>query len=329
MTKIPPLDADVLTKFLARYDVGAPLDWRPVSHGIENSNYFVSTASADGGRAEWVLTVLEQPSNADAAYVPLLDLCHAARLPVAPVIRNTSAVALETLHGKTAMLAPKLPGRHIEQPAVAQVEQVGGFIADFHRATVDPGFDVPRYPRDQRWLTERTAAISRHLPNAERRLLRDCVDKVHDMLNHRDIEELPTGVVHGDLFRDNLLFDGSNLTGVLDFHHASVGHLVYDLAVAANDWCSTPNGALIPNHTTTLISRYHRRRPLTLAEQRLFPGFLLYAAIAFWLSRLVVALKVDAAPPSRYKDPDEFKAIAADRYAQAFRVDFLAQPNHD
>ena len=323
MNDIEPLDADSLAKFLARYDVGEPVAWRAVSHGIENSNYFVSTSAADAARAEWVLTVLEQPSNAGSAYVPLLDLCHLAGLPVARVVRTSAGGALQTLRGKTAMLAPRLPGAHIEQPTVAQVRQLGCFIGDFHRATVDPGFAVPRYPRDQRWLRDRASATGGLLPNSEQRLVRECVDRVTIMLDHRDIGELPTGVVHGDLFRDNLLFEGAELTGVLDFHHASFGYLVYDLAVAANDWCGAPDGALDRERAAALVTAYHRQRPLTKLEQHLFPGFLLYAGLAFWLSRLVVALRVDAAPPSRYKDPNEFKAIVAHRHTDALSINFL------
>ncbi len=315
MSPSEPLAAADLAQLLDRYDVGAPLAWRTVPQGIENSNYFVTTSSADGDRSDWVLTILEQPSNANTAYVPLLDLCHAAGLPVAPVVRNACGVARERLGGKTALLAPRLAGQHVEQPGLAQVKQLGACIADFHRATVDPGFRVPPYPRDQRWLSDRAQDIHGHLPSDERRLVMDSVSRVNDMLDHRDTRGLPTGVVHGDLFRDNLLFAGSKLTGMLDFHHASVGYLLYDLAVAANDWCSAPDGGLVRERAIALVIAYHRKRPLTALEQALFPGFLLYAGLAFWLSRLVVALRLDTAPPSRYKDPEEFKAIVAERYA--------------
>ncbi len=323
MENIRPLDADSLANFLAGYDAGEALSWRAVSHGIENSNYFVSTVTGGGTRAEWVLTVLERPSNAGDAYVPLLDLCHEAGLPVAPVVRSLSGDAMATLRGKMAMLAPRLPGHHIEEPRVAQIEQLGRFIARFHGATINPGFAVPRYPRNQSWLRDRSSATRGHLPPAEERLLQGCVERVNHMLDRQDIKELPTGIVHGDLFRDNLLFDGPQLTGVVDFHHAAQGYLIYDLAVAANDWCNDPDGGLDAQRTAALVGAYHRTRPLTTLEQNYFPEFLLYASIAFWLSRLVVALRVDAAPPSRYKDPDEFMAIVADRKARAFRLDFL------
>ena len=129
--------------------------------------------------------------------------------------------------------------------------------------------------------------------------------------------------MHGDLFRDNVLFDGPELTGVLDFHHAARGYLVYDLAVAANDWCNRPGGALDPERTAALVAAYHKVRPLTILEKGFFPGFLLYAALAFWLSRLTVALKTDTRSTARFKDPDEFREIVAHRNAHFFQIDFL------
>ena len=322
MRTITPLNAEALADLLARYAVGAPQDYRAASHGIENSNYFVTTRK-DGTRGDWVLTLLEQPANSGSAYVPLLDLCHAARLPVAPVIRNASGEAIESLLGKPAMLAPKLPGAHIVDPTLEQVEALGRFIADFHGATADPGFEIATHPRDQRWLRDRAGAVRNHMAYTDARLLLDCVDRVIAILARKDVRELPAGVIHGDLFRDNALFDGPELTGVLDFHHAARGYLVYDLAVAANDWCNGPGGVLDPERVAALVSAYDRIRPLTILEKGFFPGFLMYAALAFWLSRLTVALKTEPRSTARFKDPDEFKAIVADRSTHFLNLESL------
>ena len=322
MRTVIPLEAHSLAELFARYDVGEPRQCRVASHGIENSNYFVTTVKG-GSERDWVLTLLEQPSNSGPGYVPLLDLCHAAGLPVAPVVRNEAGDATETWLGKQAMLAPRLSGEHIDVPTVHQVETLGRLIADFHGATADLGFEVAPYPRDQRWLRGRSALTRGRMAYTDERLVFDCVEKVNSMLDRRDVGEFPSGVVHGDLFRDNVLFDGPHLTGVLDFHHAARGYLVYDLAVAANDWCNRPGGALDPQRAAALVTAYDSVRPLTVLEKCFFPGFLLYAALAFWLSRLLVALKTDAGSTARFKDPDEFKAIVADRNAHFFQIDFL------
>lgn len=317
MRLVRPLDRETLEDLLARYDVGRLLDHRRASHGIENRNYFITT-SRDGVRRDWVLTVLEQPSNAGSSYVPLLDLCHAAGLPVAPVIRNVEGGVIESLESKQAMLSPMLPGQHVDSPSIEQLRALGRFIGEFHRATRRPGFDVPAYPRDARWLRDRKSAVRGRMADADARLVADAVRQVGDLLDREDVVGLPPGLVHGDLFRDNVLFEGSVLTGVVDFHHAAWGYLVYDLAVAANDWCSDPDGKLDPGRAAALVDAYHRVRPLTRLEIDHFPGFLLYAALAFWLSRLTVALNSDDTA-ARLKDPDEFRAIVADRGAQCAR----------
>ncbi len=319
MRTIRPLNTETLEDLLARYDVGRLVDHRPASHGIENSNYFISTLK-DGARSQWVLTILEQPSHSGSGYVPLLDLCHDAALPVAPVVRNISGDAIESLDRKAAMLAPMLPGKHVDNPSVQQLEALGGFVGDFHRATSAPGFEVAAYPRDAHWLRDREAGVRGRMENADSRLVTEAVERVRNLLNRKDVSELPSGLVHGDLFRDNVLFDGPKLTGVIDFHHAARGYLVYDLAVAANDWCGGRGGALDPKRVIALVRSYRRVRPLADLESELFPDFLLYAAVAFWLSRLAVALGTDRNSTARFKDPDEFKAMVIDRSALSFRL---------
>ena len=306
------MNPTVLEHLLARYDVGGLLEHRPASHGIENSNYFIATSS-DGVRNQWVLTVLEQPSNAGSSYVPLLDLCHEAGLPVAPVVRNTGGCAIESLGGKAALMSPRLPGRHIDRPSTRQLEALGRFIGDFHRVTRAPGFEVPAYPRDVRWLRDREADVRGRVASGDERLVSESVDRVAGLLNRKDMRDLPGGLVHGDLFRDNVLFDGSELTGVVDFHHAARGYLAYDLAVAVNDWCSDSGGSLDREGAEALAAAYHGVRPLDDLEIELFSDFLLYAALAFWLSRLVAALDADGDSTARLKDPNEFKAIVIDR----------------
>ena len=304
------MDRETLARLLARYDVGALLDHRRASRGIENSNYFVTSAKGRV-RYDWVLTVLERPSNAGSGYVPLLDLCHGAGLPVAPVVRNISGDAVERIGGRKAMLSPMLPGTHIDVPSVEQIEALGRFIGDFHRATRSPGFYVPNYPRDVRWLRERRSEVGRRVPDADVRLLARAVERVVDLLAGEEIPELPSGLVHGDLFRDNVLFEGPKLTGVIDFHHAARGYLVYDLAVAVNDWCSDADGALDVERASTLVRAYHGVRPLGRVEIDCFAGFLLYAALAFWLSRLTVGLaRKSHQPPAADADASALRGRA-------------------
>ncbi|MCY4344020.1 MAG: homoserine kinase [Gammaproteobacteria bacterium] len=318
MNAVTRLDRADLEAVLGRYDVGEPVDFWPAAHGIENSNYFVRTRN-QGILSEWVITILEQAPNAGAVFAPLLDLCFAAGLPVAPVRRNAAGKLRDGLRGKPLLLTPRLRGRHPQAPSAAQVAALGDMVARLHLTTRNPSFATPNHPRDEGWLTHMAKAASGQLTADGAGLLGCGLRRVKSLLRGDDLTGLPAGIIHGDLFRDNVLFDGDRLTGLLDFHHAANGWLIYDLAVAANDWCSDPQGRLKAGQANALLAAYHQRRPLKPAEIERFPDFMAYAALAFWLSRLSAAARAQAGEAVRVKNPDEFQRIIADRLSGEFR----------
>ncbi len=320
MNAVTQLDVLHLEQTIARYDVGELIRYWPAVNGIENSNYFLRL-SRENYEREFVLTIVEQPSHSGAAYVPLLDACGKAGLPVASVIRNSEGNPYDELAGKPVLLAPRLAGRHSYNPIVKQIEALASFTARFHLATTRLEFPVPDHPRDVNWLIERRAITEGRLPYSSYRLLEDSVARVASLLSRRDVRELPRGVIHGDLFRDNVLFNERGLNGVLDFHHAATGYLIYDLAVIANDWCTDANGTLDPERTVALVRAYARLRPLTRQELWFFPSFTLYAAVAFWLSRLSVALRTETAGKQRFNNPEEFQRIVQQHSAHSFYLD--------
>jgi len=320
MNAITQLDVLDLEHTIAHYGVGDLIRYWPAANGIENSNYFVRTLD-QGREREFVLTIMEQPSNAGGAYVPLLDLCQSAGLPVAGILRNNAGDAIDRYDGKLIILSHRLPGRHVYNPTMKQVSALGRFIARFHLATSNWQHPVPDYPRTAAWLSHHAELVKGHLPYLSRELLADSVREVSHLLARDDTAALPRGVIHGDLFRDNVLFNERGLTGVLDFHHAARGMLIYDLAVAANDWCTDSSGALNSDRGLELLRAYHEIRPLTSAEIRLSPAFTLYGAVAFWLSRLSVAVQRDGAGNVRSNNPREFERIVAQHHAHFFYLD--------
>ncbi|MGE0625072.1 MAG: homoserine kinase [Pseudomonadales bacterium] len=315
MNAITKMDVLDLEQTLAHYDVGDLVRYWPATNGIENTNYFVRTVD-DGREREFVLTIMEQPSNAGSAYVPLLDRCLDAGLPVAAVLKNDRGEAVGHHDGKLVLLSRRLPGRHVYNPTLRQVAALGRFVGRFHLATADWNHPVPDYPRTASWLAHNAELVKGHLPWISRSLLTDCVREMTSLLDREDVARLPRGIVHGDLFRDNVLFNERGLSGVLDFHHAARGYLLYDLAVAANDWCTDSTGLLNTDRATELLRTYHHIRPLTGNEIRLFPAFALYAAVAFWLSRLAVS--VQRRRDVRSNNPAEFERIVAQHHAHFF-----------
>ena len=320
MNAITKLDLLHLEALVDRYGVGELIRYWPAANGIENSNYFLATQK-EGVERQYVLTVMEQPSNAGESLVPLLDSCVEAGLPVPVVVRDRDGGAYNQLDGKPMLLCQRLPGQHAYNPTTRQVEALGRFTARFHTATAGLAFPLPPYPRDAEWLDVKAQACVGRVGWAAGDLMQDTARRIARGLERQDVKRLPQGPIHGDLFRDNVLFSAQGLTGVLDFHHAATGYLVYDLAVAANDWCTDTQGAIDPERAMALLRSYHAIRPLQKQELWHFPLFCLYAALAFWLSRTTGALKGRGQSIARSKNPHEFQRIVAHHTAHFFYVD--------
>jgi len=315
---ITQLDLLHLEDTVARYGIGDLLRYWPAAGGARNRSYFLR-ALRDGREREYVLTIVDQPSAALGSYVSLLDRCARAGLPVATVIRNCHGSPCDTLDGNPVLLSARIPGRHVYNPTVKQVQALARFTARFHIAC--RGQPMPANPFTPAWLHEQHAEVAAGLGYSKSDLLADAIVKVSSMLARSDVRELPAGVIHADLFRDNVLFNERGLTGVLDFHHATSGHFIYDLAVVANDWCSDGNGILDPERTLALLRSYQQIRPLTRQELWFFSGFTLYAALVFWLVRLSFAGHSSSALDVRFNNPEELQRIVEQHSAHFLYLD--------
>ena len=320
MNAITALDLLHLEETVSRYDVGELVRYWPAQTGTANSSYFLRTMH-DGREREFILTVIEQPSIAGGPFVSLLDACASDGLPVASVIRNFEGNPYDRLDGNAILLTPRLPGRHVYNPTVKQVQALARFVGRFHITCASAGLRMPTYPRGPQWLHDQFARIGADIGFGRRDLLAETVGKVVSMLERHDVRELPTGIIHADLFRDNVLFNERGLTGVLDFHNAAQGYLIYDLAVAANDWCNDGNGILDPERTLALLRAYQQIRPLTRHELWFFSGFTLYAALVFWLLRLSFAAHPEHAGEVRFNNPEELQRIVEQHSAHFFYLD--------
>lgn len=320
MNAVTQFDDPSLENTLAHYDIGTLLRYWPAANGVENSNFFIRTQH-DSRQREFVLTIMESPPYAGEAYIPLMYALHTQGLPVAPPMETTGGYCVEELAGKSAILQTRLPGKHVYNPTRKQVCSLARFIARMHLAMDAAPIQLPAYPRDVAWLTATADATHGQLSFADADLLAASLRKVRSLLARHDVAELPQGMIHADLFRDNVLFNSYGLSGVLDFHHAARGFWIYDLAVVANDWCNDASGRLDPERTTDMLRAYHQIRPLQQAELWFFSHFALYAALAFWLSRLSTALAADQGAPGRFKNPDEFKRIVQHHSNRSFFLD--------
>lgn len=305
MSVFTPLERHELEEFLAPYGLGRLLDFQGIAAGSENSNFFVSLE-----QGEFVLTLIERGPSADLPFfIELLDVLHGAGLPVPYALRTTQGEALRRLAEKPALLQPRLCGTHIAVANAHHCQEVGALLARIHLATrAQP---LPRKSdRGLDWMLSEGPSLALQLPDAQLPLLRDALAEI-DALKPR-IFALPQANLHADLFRDNVLFDGNHLAGVIDFYNACSGPMLYDLAITLNDWCSQEDGSLDSKRAQALLGAYAGLRPFTAAEAELWPAMLRIACVRFWLSRLIAAESF-AGQEVLIHDPGEFQRRLAQR----------------
>ena len=230
-------------------------------------------------------------------------MLHAAGLPVPYALRTESGEALRSLAEKPALLQPRLPGKHVAWPNPHHCAEVGSLLARLHLATRERPLER-KSDRGLDWMLEEGPSLALKLADAQLPLLRAALAEIHALKPR--ILALPRANLHADLFRDNVLFDGNHLAGVIDFYNACSGPMLYDLAIALNDWCSEADGRLDPHRAQALLGAYAALRPFSAAEAELWPAMLRIACVRFWLSRLIAADSF-AGQQVLIHDPAEFR----------------------
>ncbi len=305
MSVFTPLARPELENFLAPYGLGRLHDFQGIAAGSENSNFFVSLE-----QGEYVLTLVERGPIQDLPFfIELLDVLHEANLPVPYALRTTDGSALRELAGKPALLQPRLPGKHIKEPNTQHCVQIGELLGHLHLATREHPLER-KTDRGLDWMLAEGTNFLSHLNDAQRVLLKSAVDEIERLKSR--ILALPRANLHADLFRDNVLFEGTHLTGLIDFYNACSGPMLYDLAIALNDWCSHDDGQIDGVRARAMLGAYAGLRPFTASEAELWPVMLRVACVRFWLSRLIAAESF-AGQDVLIHDPMEFQQRLAQR----------------
>lgn len=304
MSVYTSLTLEEVQQWLQGYDIGVIRDLKGIAAGITNTNYFVTT-----DKAAYVLTVFEKNTIDELPYFVNL-MAHLAQHNVlcpAP-INNQQGESLHLLKGKPALLISRLNGSGVETSTVGQCEQVGRALANMHLAGQSfKQADIDQ--RDDAWFNNTAAQVLKKMPEPDQDLLTQTLDFKKTF----DLSALPTGVIHADLFRDNVLFDGESLGGFIDFYYACNGVLAYDVAVAVNDWCLLDDGAFDEPKLNAFMQAYTEVRPFDDAEKAAWQGLLCIAALRFWLSRLYDWHFPQEGELTHAKDPDHFKQILLKR----------------
>lgn len=293
MSVYTTVERDALAEWLAPLSVGPLIDYSAIAAGIQNSNYFVSTA-----KGRWVLTLFEHIEAQDLAFYLGLQAHLSARGIPCPNPVAAGGNYWRPLAGKPAALFNCLPGKSLSQATPEHCHHLGGVLARIHLAGADYP-DPPPNPCGAEWRARTGQRLAPRLSPDERTALMAELA----FQSAQDFSQLPRGIVHADLFRDNTLWANDQLTGVLDFYFAGEDALLFDLAVVANDWCNDAPSL------QALIAGYQQARPLTLHERAAWPAMRRAAALRFWLLRLEAREHPRTGSVVTIKDPNEFGTL--------------------
>lgn len=276
------------------------------THGVENSNYLLRCVDADKHPCGLVLTLFEQrPATQLPWFATLLRGLAEAKLPV-PAPISVGGSPLLRVEGKPGFLVPWLSGAHVFTPNDQQCLAVGQLLADLHQCPLPQGEPPHSERRHLHWLTEQLPRLS----DPDRNAATDVLEAWAGATGQRTL-------IHADLFRDNVLFDGERVSGLLDLYNACLDLPIYDVAVTLNDWCVDDSGRLITARMNALLNGYQQHRPLGDEEIKLLPLALASAGLRFYLSRLAAQQSTQHhadAQGTVSKDPEPFRRIFLQRY---------------
>ena len=292
---------DELRAFIALYDIGEVLSCKGIAEGVENSNFLVTTE-----RGNFILTLYEKrvaPQDLPF-FIALME--HLARDGVAcpTPLKGRDGIALRELCGRPAALVTFLAGMWPRRIQPFHCAAVGGALAALHRAGATFGMtrrnDLSVAGWRRLYETCRCRATEVH-PG-----LADELGAELGLLEAEWPRELPAGVIHADLFPDNVFFRDRDVSGLIDFYFACTDFLAYDLAICLNAWCFEADGSLNVTKARVLIGGYRRARPLSMAELAALPLLARGSALRFLLTRLFDWLNQSAGTLVQPKDPLEY-----------------------
>ena len=290
-----------LSAFIAAYDIGSVLSFKGIAEGVENTNYFLHTRAGS-----YIVTLYEKRVRESDLPFFLGLMEHLARrgLTCPQPVRNRQDQPFGRLAGRPAAIINFLDGLSIRRPTARHCHAVGEALARLHLAGRDFPMQRPNALSLAGWPPLFEAAkrdADRVAPGLAERTRRELQD-----LAAAWPAGLPSGVIHADLFTDNVFFIGDAVSGVIDFYFACTDAFAYDLAVCRNAWCFEADSSFNITKGRAMTSGYQKVRPLTGAEAAALPVLCRGSALRFMLTRLVDWLNVPPGALVKPKDPLEY-----------------------
>jgi homoserine kinase type II len=295
------VSAEDLGAFLATYQLGELKSYKGIAEGVENSNFLVHA-----GDSYYILTLYEKRVAAGDVpfFLALMEHLHARGITCPQPVKNRNGETLGRLCGRPAAIVTFLDGMWMRRPDPQHCAAVGDALARMHLAGADFA------PRRNNALSV-TGWRALHHQAAPARCMRQAglaaaIEQELSRLETAWPRDLPQGVIHADLFPDNVFFLGNHLSGLIDFYFACTDTLAYDVAICLNAWCFEPDHSYNVTKGRNLLSSYIAARPLSAAELDALPLLARGAATRFLLTRLVDWLDVPEGALVRPKNPLEY-----------------------
>ncbi|MFG5121548.1 homoserine kinase [Methylorubrum sp. POS3] len=292
---------EALRAFLADYEIGDLLACKGIAEGVENSNFFLHTEAGN-----FILTLYEKRVREEDLpfFINLMGHLARAGLACPQPVRNRSGTALGRLCGRPAAIVTFLDGVSLSRPNAEHCRALGAALAGLHQA----GRDFSRRRENNlsvgAWrplFLQAEGQADTVAPGLAARTRADL-----DVLEASWPEGLPSGVIHADLFTDNVFFIGDDVSGLIDFYFACTDAFAYDLAISLNAWCFDADGTFHRDKAGAMIAGYDAVRRLEPAEVAALPMLARGAAMRFMLTRLVDWLNVPPGALVQPKDPLEY-----------------------
>jgi len=286
--------------FLKTYQLGPLLSYQGITAGIENTNYYIKTE-----QGEFVLTLYEQFTAEQVwPYLQLLQKLSLLESYYPSPIATPEQLILQTLNTRPAALFSCLSGVSVSDVSDMQLSAMAGALAGLHASSAELSFN-PKNTRGLEWMQQSADALYSSLSLADAQLLKDEL-QFQAKLQETGLEE---GVIHADLFKDNVLFNGDCLSGFLDFYVACYDHFLLDIAITLNDWCVDQQGQFNSRQSALFIQAYQQKKRLRDEELQQLRPFLRRASLRFWLSRLEHQMNPRPGEIALKKSPEKFRDL--------------------
>ena len=308
MAVFTSISFDELSIWLKQFNLGNLIDFQGISSGVTNTNYLIVVEDA-----RFILTIFEDTQFDDLSfYIDLMSFLSKNHILCPQPILNKNEKYLSLLKNKPALLVSFLNGSEKEDVSPDNCFGVGKALANFH-------LKAEKFPKKRKntrnlsWIKTTHENLSNLLSEDDNKI----IEKEFTFQEDNVDDNLAQGIIHADLFIDNILFDGDKVSGMIDLYYACTDKYIYDIAIALNDWCIDDMGEIDIGKMKTFINGYDSLRKLEGDEVEALPTHLRLAAFRFWLSRLYDFHNIRQGENITIKDPKHFKNILIKR--QSFK----------